>query len=70
MSKKILKIGGSLLLIVFLFSTPIAAKAQKLPGGWVCCQSISTGCYDILGNYWPEDYKRYAETCPGGIGII
>lgn len=45
-------------------STPLKAYEESF--GWVCCKNLSTGCLDMLGGYWPEDYQRNAPTCTIG----
>ena len=63
------------ILFVALFIIGISAnntelKAEEPTGNWVCCQDISTGCIDILGNHWPDDYLKNAGTCTQGTGGI
>ena len=51
---------------IFMFNAN-ESKGQILtdPNGsvFVCCLKQSNGCTDLLGNYHPEDEKKFAETC-------
>jgi hypothetical protein len=67
--KKLSLLFGLLLGFTFIFN-PKSSIADESPqgGGWVCCQNLSTGCLSTLGQYFPDDYKRYADTCTIGVG--
>lgn len=67
--KKILSILSIFLFFsVSLFVGSNSKAEEDLSFGWVCCKDLSTGCADMTGLYWPEDYKRYAPTCTIGGG--
>jgi len=41
-----------------------SSSSSGIPS-WVCCQSISTGCFSRDGMfYFPNDYVYYGQFCP------
>ncbi|MCO6359396.1 hypothetical protein [Roseivirga pacifica] len=66
------KLKNGLLAITLLTGTVFMFNANESNGQilvdpdgnqYVCCQKQSNGCKDLLGNYHPEDEKKFAETC-------
>jgi len=58
------------LALLLISSLPSLGQSEEPVGPidysqWICCQSVSTGCWDMNGTFWPTDYKLYNHpTCP------
>ena len=49
----------------FMFNTQTSVAEEQSLHDWVCCQSLSDGCFTMDGMPFPDDYKKYAPNCDG-----